>query len=417
MKNHPASELFPIMDKARYAELLEDIRVNGQRVSIMMCDGMVLDGRNRYKVCEELGMEPKTDTYTGNPYVYVWSLNGTRRDLTDLQRAIIKERLDRESGAWEKEKKKVADDANKKRSDATKEQPRTEDGKRLSQVTGTKCPPPVKQSKNSHPTREAKAKSASVSSSTQRNAELLINKRPDLADKVAKGEMKGADAIKTMRRDDESRELEKAQAEISDQARNDLEKVCDIRHCSMRDLLTSGIKPDCIITDPPYPQEFLPLYGELAELSKDIPLVAVMCGQSYLPDIIEMMCRHLKYRWTIAYLTPGGQAVQQWDAKVNAFWKPVLLFGKALDWIGDVAKSDVNDNDKRFHGWGQSESGMADIVERLTKPGQLVCDPFCGAGTTAVACFRLGRRFVGCDIDESCVEKSKQRCIITKKEV
>ena len=26
--------------------------------------------------------------------------------------------------------------------------------------------------------------------------------------------------------------------------------------------------------------------------------------------------------------------------------------------LGDVIKSDVNDNDKRFHGWGQSESGM-----------------------------------------------------------
>ncbi len=29
----------------------------------------------------------------------------------------------------------------------------------------------------------------------------------------------------------------------------------------------------------------------------------------------------MTYHWTVAYLTPGGQAVQLWDRKVNAFWK------------------------------------------------------------------------------------------------
>jgi site-specific DNA-methyltransferase (adenine-specific) len=42
---------------------------------------------------------------------------------------------------------------------------------------------------------------------------------------------------------------------------------------------------------------------------------------------------------------------------------------------------------------------MVDILERFTEPGQLVCDPFLGAGTTALAAVQLGRRFVGSDID------------------
>jgi len=183
----------------------------------------------------------------------------------------------------------------------------------------------------------------------------------------------------------------------------------DIRCCSMADLLRSGIKPDCILTDPPYPKEFLHLYDKLAELSVEIPLVAVMCGQSYLPDILASMTRHSRYRWTMAYLTPGGQAAQQWNAKINSFWKPVLLFGRADDWAGDVCRSIPNDNDKRFHDWGQSETGMMDLVERLSKPGQLVCDPFLGGGTTAVVCARLGRRFVGCDLDAECVRRALAR--------
>lgn len=144
-----------------------------------------------------------------------------------------------------------------------------------------------------------------------------------------------------------------------------------------------------------------------------VPLVAVMSGQSYLPEVLRRLCEHLKYRWVLAYMLPGGQAVQQWQAKVNTTWKPVLLFGEASEWFGDVAVSETNDNDKRFHEWGQSESGMADLVERLTKPGQLVCDPFLGAGTTAVVSLALGRRFVGCDIDAACVEQAWARVLAT----
>ena len=119
-----------------------------------------------------------------------------------------------------------------------------------------------------------------------------------------------------------------------------------------------------------------------------------MCPQRYLPEILNLMCEHLKYRWTIAYLELGGEAATDWEAKVNINWKPVLLFGDRTRRIGDVVKSEAND--KRFHAWGQSESGMGQLVDRLTVPGQLVCDPFLGGGTTAVVCMKLARKFVGC---------------------
>lgn len=238
-------------------------------------------------------------------------------------------------------------------------------------------------------------------------AAKLMDEHPEKAAAILQGKAKISSVIREIKKEELKRDLDEARQQMRDV---DLSDVCDIRHCSADVLLSSGIRPDCIITDPPYPREYLPLYGHLARLAAGIPLVAVMCGQTYLPEILETMCRHLKYRWTLAYMTPGGQSVQQWPCKVNTFWKPVLIFGEALEWIGDVCKSKTNDNDKRFHEWGQSESGMADLVERLTRPGDLVCDPFAGAGTTAVVSLRLGRRFVGCDIDRDCVEKSLARC-------
>ena len=174
---------------------------------------------------------------------------------------------------------------------------------------------------------------------------------------------------------------------------------------------------DVIITDPPYPQKYLPLYEDLAKnaayLLRPGGLLLAMCGQSYLPSLFELMCPHLIYRWTLAYLTPGGQSPQIWPRRFNTFWKPVLVFSKETldgdDWHGDVIKSDVNDNDKRFHKWGQSESGMARLVESFTKDNDLILDPFCGGGTTGVVALQLNRRFVGIDIDSDQISITKGR--------
>jgi hypothetical protein len=182
--------------------------------------------------------------------------------------------------------------------------------------------------------------------------------------------------------------------------------VCDIRNCGFDELL-SDCKADIIITDPPYPKEFVPLYGKFAKAAKEsgIPIVAVMCGQSYFPTILADMCKHLEYRWLLCYLTPGG-TLQQWGAQAMCGWKPVVLFG-GKKWVYDVFKS--KKDDKRFHHWGQSLSGLSDLVDRLSEPNQTVCDPFCGGGSTAIASLLLGRKFIGCDIDEKAVESSTAR--------
>ncbi len=173
---------------------------------------------------------------------------------------------------------------------------------------------------------------------------------------------------------------------------------------------------DVILTDPPYPREYLGLYGLLAQqaarLLRPGGSLLAMAGQSYLPEIFALMTPHLRYHWTVAYLTPGGQAVQLWQRNVNTFWKPVLWFVKGKyqgKWAGDVARSAANDNDKRFHHWGQSESGLADLVERFSQPGDVVLDPFCGGGTTGEVAVALSRRFVGVDVSEVAIETSRRR--------
>lgn len=199
LKYHSAADAFPVMDEKRYSELLEDMRQNGQRESITLCEGMVLDGRNRYRACIELGIEPETKIFEGNPWDYAWSLNGQRRDLGEEQRYLIWIICDENGDSWQKECKRITDESNKKRSEATQQQKRTPDGKRLSkgQVVGQNDPPPDK-----HKGRKAKSTFSNVHPSTVKRADKLAKDRPDLAKKVRKGELKPAAAHRLMKKDE-----------------------------------------------------------------------------------------------------------------------------------------------------------------------------------------------------------------------
>lgn len=202
MKPHPAADAFPMMDDARYAELRDDIAANGQREPITVYEGQILDGRNRHRACVELGLEPNTRTFEGDPWAYVWSLNGQRRDLVAEQRYLIWKHVHENSEAWQTEKRRIADEANRKRAEATQRQhsmsnPRA--GERLVPVHSVQVPNGA--NGNGAASRQAKAAIANVNPGAVARGDVLANARPDLAEKVRKGEMKPAEAHRTMKRE------------------------------------------------------------------------------------------------------------------------------------------------------------------------------------------------------------------------
>ena len=54
---------------------------------------------------------------------------------------------------------------------------------------------------------------------------------------------------------------------------------------------------------------------------------------------------------------------------------------------------------------------MLELVSLFTYPGELVVDPFCGSGTTGVACMRLGRRFIGIEKDAEYADLARRRLV------
>lgn len=87
---HPLCTLFPRMEGAEFSALVRDIAENGQREPIILVDGMILDGGNRYRACLEAGVEPQTMNFGGgNIVTYVLSANLHRRHMTPGQQAAI----------------------------------------------------------------------------------------------------------------------------------------------------------------------------------------------------------------------------------------------------------------------------------------------------------------------------------------
>lgn len=92
MKIHPAADIFPAMDDATFAGFKEDIRAHGLREPILVDQqGRILDGRNRARACQEIGMPLRTIQWDGNGSAVerVISLNLHRRHLTTQQREQI----------------------------------------------------------------------------------------------------------------------------------------------------------------------------------------------------------------------------------------------------------------------------------------------------------------------------------------
>jgi hypothetical protein len=119
---HPLAELFPLIDGEDFSAFAEDIRLNGVVDKIVLLDGAILDGRNRFNVLthlvesgEVLGSgwghragEPLDAEHLdadnpwfcrfnrdvdGDPLSWVLSKNLKRRHLNESQRAMVAAKL------------------------------------------------------------------------------------------------------------------------------------------------------------------------------------------------------------------------------------------------------------------------------------------------------------------------------------
>lgn len=90
MEAHKFANIFPMIEGNELEVLKNDIKEHGLLSPVVLYEDKILDGRNRFKACKEMGIEPKFEYYTGDkPLEFVISLNLKRRHLTQSQAGVI----------------------------------------------------------------------------------------------------------------------------------------------------------------------------------------------------------------------------------------------------------------------------------------------------------------------------------------
>ena len=164
---------------------------------------------------------------------------------------------------------------------------------------------------------------------------------------------------------------------------------------------------DAIVTDPPYPMEFIPLYRPCwiacDAVLKDGGVCFAMTGQYCLPTVISGFPENWEYLWCGCFES-RQMAVSIWPRGISSAWKPLLIYGKGFKRFKPWKYDTISANGgylagKDLHKWGQEPSQFITLIDRFNVNGT-VLDPFMGSATTGIACIRTGRKFIGIEKEE-----------------
>ncbi len=201
------------------------------------------------------------------------------------------------------------------------------------------------------------------------------------------------------------------------------------------------VRCDVLITDPPYgildePWEPANLRSFTIEWASrwnacGADLVLVFWSQGHLDDGKKWFSQSLEsytYQQQLVWHYPNNKKPQS-RLMFKQTWEPIFVFRKRDcerkieiqpgPWgddlkgfdchVAPVPQSNFNGANRKLHPAQKPLSAMRWLVAATTRPNELVCDPFCGSGTTGIAARQLGRRFHGIETDENIGKLARQR--------
>lgn len=195
-----------------------------------------------------------------------------------------------------------------------------------------------------------------------------------------------------------------------------------------REILPTLGKVDAVVTDPPYgvgltrksndfrdsrhfdggdSSQASVVYSDEPEevralVSAAIPLALERAERAAITPGCRMMFDYPRPTAVGTIYVPNGAGRDPWGFGCN---NPVLFYGKCpyLARGKGSRPNSFSENqpnlDKVDHPCPKPVSWMVWLVNRASLRDETVLDPFMGSGTTGVACAKLGRKFVGIEIE------------------
>ncbi len=382
---HPAAELFPLFDDDELADLAADIAVNGLHHPIVFTeDGLLLDGRNRWRACQMVDVEPSRTIYVGDePTAHVMSLNIKRRHLSAGQRAMVA--VDALPLLQQEGRQRMSEHARDGHQPDTQAADQEEQG-----LPDSANPVPAAP----HNSRAQAATAVGTSSASVGQAQKVDQEAPDLAKRVRAGKMtlnSAAEEVKRRRAEAQAVvDRDEQLAEVPSSASGERWWMYrgDFR-TELRSL--PGNTVDLIVTEPPEPAVFLNQAAELARIAQRVltpsGVMVIAVDNTFLAKVVQEIGPYLAYGWT--YMENGSERKIN-TRKIVSGWRPWLAFSNGtwpvdrLDWHPDTELA---------------AGPAAQLIDGLCPTNGTVLDPYTGTAAYGVTAIGSGRRFVGAEYD------------------
>lgn len=391
-------KLIPALTAEEFKQLEENILKDGIRDPLVLWNGYLIDGHNRYQIAFKHGLEYKTidKEFDSELDVKIWMVKNQfgRRNLEDFVKGELMKTLE------DLEKQKGKD----KQLQTLKQ---GVDIPVLSIIDKTE----------KHNTQKIVAEKLGWSTGKKAQFDVVVKKAPEeIKEKLRSGEVSINQVYQ---------EIKKEEKQIEKQIKIDLikEKAIDfknddieIHNIDFRELKINTGTIDLILTDPPYPAEFLHLWKDLFIMAKKVlkpnGFLIAYSGQMYLDKIFQFANEAgLDYYWMINIEFTKKPLVH--GRKVLNEWKPILVFQNGLKQhdkvFSDKIKMSYNERELHDLNWGQTVEPFEFLLDRFSNEMDLVFEPFAGTGTTLVACKNKKRRCIGTEIEEKYIDLIKGR--------
>lgn len=407
-------KLIPPLAPEELAQLEENILQDGCRDPLVVWDGILIDGHNRFEICERKAVPFKTVEieFKTKAHARIWMRENQRgrRNLSPAWKVELE--LGNKADLIHIGGKNMSAGGGDRKSEAYKS------GLSLNDKPDIK---PVN-------TRKQIAKAAGVSTGQVGMAEQVKKKDPALWEKAKSGEISIASAYKKVKKKEqlEARHIDytaKTNAETK-------EAPPTIALCDCIEWLDRQEVSDLLITDPPYSTDVEDIDAFAA---KWLPLAlskvkstgrAYVCVGAYpneLAAYIKVAMPTQVLVWT--YRNTLGPSPSH-GYKLN--WQAILYYQMpdappltCPVMTEQFSVQDINAPDgrlgDRYHAWQKPMELAERLIRHSTKVGDSVIDPFACTGTFLLAASTLGRPAKGCDIDkENIIIAINRGCIHEK---
>lgn len=390
-------DLIPALTAEEYKQLEENCLAEGIRDAIITWEGFIIDGHNRFEIAIKHNLKFTTvnKEFESKNDVREWMINNQfgRRNLSNYQRSVLALQLEEVFKEKAKESKIEKVSHFRKTGEVLANLPKPDTRKELSNVAGVG-------ERTISMVKVIEAKASEEVKAKLRTGELTINQ-----------------AYQEIKKEDKREEQEIKKQEYIKKALDFKNNDIQIFNKDFRKLDLQENSIDLILTDPPYPYEFLELWKDLFLVAKKVlkpnAFLIAYSGQMYLDKIFQYANEaQLDYYWMINIEFTKKPLIH--GRKVLNEWKPILVFQNGIKQndkiFNDKIKMDYS-VEREMHdlNWGQTVAPFEFLLDKFSNEMDLIFEPFAGTGTTLVACKNMKRKCIATEIEEKYIDLIKSR--------